>query len=385
LEAHTASLVVEDAQHLLPPRSLSPLAKTHARDPLGSYSDLLLSHVWARIAMTPSQLILLVRTGRMGDMAMFTSTLQAVIEACPGAEFHLVTSLEGDRVLRGYHPRLTRTLVYSRSLFRSFGARRAVRRLLGENRYDRALVFESNPHYHELFADAANNVDVLRDPTASHRVEHELEVLERAGVWSGPAPWTSLAVTETGQAAARALLARHGIDEETIVVGLHPTSGYLRRFRLRRDRLRHRAWPPGSFADLARQLDRHATERSLPLRMVIDVLPRERSYAEEIREKAGGLVTIIKAAPDFERYKAMLQRMQLLVTIDTGPMHVAAAVRTPLVALFSDTDPAVIGPFMPADRYVLVRADDTADPSQGMAAIPASTAFEACLRLLPSS
>jgi ADP-heptose:LPS heptosyltransferase len=333
--------------------------------------------------MTPSQLILLVRTGRMGDMAMFTSTLQAVIEACPAAEFHLVTSVEGDRVLRGYHPRLTRTLVYSRSLFRSFGARRAVRRLLGENRYDRALVFESNPHYHELFSDAADRVDLLRDPTRSHRVEHEIEVLERAGLWKGAAPWPSLGVTERGQAAARALLARHGIGEETVVVGLHPTSGYLGRVRLRRDRLRHRAWPTGSFAELARFLDRHAAEHGAPLRAVIDVLPEERRYAAEIQEKAGGLVTIIDAPPDFDRYKAMLQRMQLLVTIDTGPMHVAAALGTPMVALFSDTDPDVIGPFMPADRYVVLHADDTPDPSPGMAAISAPSVFEACLSLLP--
>lgn len=329
--------------------------------------------------------ILLVRTGRMGDMAMFTSVLQAVLETYPAADFHLVTSLEGDRVLRGYHPRLTRTLVYSRSLLRTLQARRAVQRLLRENRYERVFVFETNPHYHDLFAGAADRVDVLRDPTGSHRVEHELEVLERAGVWSGPAPWTSLAVSDQGRAKARALLARHGIDEEDVVVGLHPTSGYLGRFRLRRDRLKHRAWPTGSFAELARLLDRHAAERGLPLRMVIDVLPGERRYAEEIRERAGGLVAVIDAAPDFERYKAILRRMQLLVTIDTGPMHVAAAVGTPLVALFSDTDPNVIGPFMPAERYVTLRADDTPDPSHGMAAIPASAVFEACVSLLPAS
>jgi len=335
--------------------------------------------------MTASgDLILVVRTGRMGDMAMFTAALQALLEAFPTAEFHLVTSPEGDRVLRGYHPRLTRTLVYSRSLLRAPGARRRVRRLLREHRYDRAFVFETNLHYHDLFGGAADRVDVLRDPTGSHRVEHEVQVLERAGVWSGPAPRTSLTVTEQGRAAAGALLARHGIDTETVVVGLHPTSGYLGRFRPGGSRLKHRAWPTGSFAELARLLDRHATERGLPLRIVIDVLPEERTYAEEIREKAGGLMTVLDAEPDFERYKAMLKRMQLLVTIDTGPMHVAAAVGTPLVAMFSDTDPDVIGPFMSADRYVALHADDAPDPSEGMAAIPVPLVFEACLRLLPS-
>lgn len=204
---------------------------------------------------SPRPLILLVRTGRMGDMAMFTSSLRALLEVFPAAEFHLVTSIEGDRVLRGYHPRLTRTVVYSRSLLRTLVARRRVHQLLRENRYDRAFVFETNPHYHDLFAGAAERVDVLRDPTAAHRVEHELEVLERAGVWNGPAPWPSLRVTEQGRAAATSLLAREGIDGKTVVVGLHPTSGYLGRFRPGGSRLKHRAWPTGSFAELARLLD----------------------------------------------------------------------------------------------------------------------------------
>jgi ADP-heptose:LPS heptosyltransferase len=327
--------------------------------------------------------ILLVRTGRMGDMAMFTAALQALLEAFPGAEFHLVTSPEGERLLRRYDARITRTLVYSRRLLESFGARRRLRRMLRETSYDRAFVFETNPHYHRTFAAAASRVDMLRDPTRPHRVEHELELLENTGVWNGAVPWPALQVDSAGEAAARALLGRHGIGDDTVVVGLHPTSGYLKRFRLRRGRLKHRAWPADSFAELARRLDRHARETGRSLRLLIDVLPQERSYADEILERSGGLVTVLDAEPDFERYKAILRRMNLLVTIDTGPMHVAAALGTRLVALFSDTDPQVIGPFMPPDRYVVLRAAEPPDPSPGMTAITPHAVFEACLRLLP--
>ena len=319
----------------------------------------------------------------MGDMAMFTASLQAVLEAFPAAEFHLVTSPEGERMLRGYHPRLTRMLVYSRRLLETIGARRRLRRLLFRNRYDRVFVFETNSHYHDLFAGAAGRVDVMRDPTGFHRVEHEVQVLERAGVWSGPPPSTSLPISDGGRTAARELLSRHGIEENAMLVGLHPTSGYLGRFRPGGGRLKHRVWPAESFAELARLLDGHAREHTLPLRVVMDVLPEEHRYAERIRAIAGQRVTVLDAPPDFERYKAMLHRMQLLVTIDTGPMHVAAAVTTPLVALFSDTDPAVIGPFMPPDRYIAVRAAKMSDPERGMAAIPAPVVFEACLSLLP--
>jgi hypothetical protein len=42
----------------------------------------------------------------------------------------------------------------------------------------------------------------------------------------------------------------------------------------------------------------------------------------------------------------------------------------------------VIGPFMPEDRFVALHAGDMPDPDQGMAAIPPSAVFGACLGLL---
>lgn len=327
--------------------------------------------------------ILLFRTGRMGDMAMFTATLQALFEAFPDAEFHLVTSREGERLLRHYDPRITRTFVYSRSIRKAPGTRWRLRRSLRKAGYERAFVFEPNPHYEQLCAGVAPDMELLRDPSHPHRVQQEIGVLQRAGVWNGITPWTALSVTEEGERAARALLEQHGVSADSIVVGFHPTSGYLKRFRIRRDRQQHRAWPTDSFAELARMLVKHANATGTPLRLLIDVLPDERSYADEILKKSGGLVTVLDAPPDLERYKAVLRRMNLLVTIDTGPMHVAAALGTPLVALFSDTHPAMYGPFMPPARFVTLRANAYAGPAAGMAAIPPRAVFEACLNLLP--
>lgn len=321
----------------------------------------------------------------MGDMAMFTATLQALFEAFPAAEFHLVTSREGARLLRRYDARITRTYVYSRSIRKPPGSRRRLRRILREAGYDRAFVFETNSHYERLCGGIAPELELLRDLSRPHRVEHEIAMLRRAGVWEGRTPWTALEVTEEGESAARALLEKHGVGEDQMVVGFHPTSGYLGRFGIRRDRLKHRAWPTDSFAALAGMLVQHATATGFPLRLLIDVLPDERQYADEIQWKSGGLVTVLDAPPDLERYKAVLRRMNLLVTIDTGPMHVAAALGTRLVALFSDTDPAVVGPFMPPDRFVTLRSNAFADPALGMAAIPPRAVFEACLTLLPST
>jgi len=45
---------------------------------------------------------------------------------------------------------------------------------------------------------------------------------------------------------------------------------------------------------------------------------------------------------------AVLQAVDLMITVDSGPMHIAAAVGTPVVALFGPTDPRRTGPLGPA-------------------------------------
>jgi len=83
--------------------------------------------------------------------------------------------------------------------------------------------------------------------------------------------------------------------------------------------------------------------------------------------------------PDFERCKALLQRLAVLVTPDTGPMHFAAAVGTKVVALFSGWKASECGPFVPAERASIVRAEDMPQGERGLAAIPPQAVLEAVL------
>ncbi|MBN1164353.1 MAG: hypothetical protein JXB45_07225, partial [Candidatus Krumholzibacteriota bacterium] len=59
---------------------------------------------------------------------------------------------------------------------------------------------------------------------------------------------------------------------------------------------------------------------------------------------------------------------------------VAAALGTPLVALFSGHTPDECGPFCPAERFVTLRAEDTGRAHKGLAAIDVDRVYQACLR-----
>ena len=108
--------------------------------------------------------ILVVRVGRVGDLVLITPALNLLLAGFPQAEVHLLTSREGRRVLRGYHPRLTRTYEYHRRFPETHLLRWKLERELREERYDRAYVFESHSHYRELAARATPEVYAIAEP-----------------------------------------------------------------------------------------------------------------------------------------------------------------------------------------------------------------------------
>jgi heptosyltransferase-1 len=346
------------------------------------------AYPWGRaVEMTVAQpsKILVVRVGRVGDVVMITPALNLLLEGFPEAEIHLLTSGDGLRVMKGYHPRLTRFHLYHRRFPGNLLLSRRLPGVLRAEGYQRVYVFETNRHYHELVSGAAPEIIALQQRTGPvHFSDHCMNLVERTLVRPLPRGWLTLPVTRAGRESAEALLAEHGIEAEDWVVGLHPTcSGSTAGFFGKRDVRRNKEWPVASCAETARLLRDHGRAQGIPIRPIVDLLPEERSIVRELTERSDGAITVLSGPPDFERYKAVLQKMNLLVTPDTGPMHVAAAVGTKLVALFSGKSPEDCGPFVPPEQYAILGAEDSGGAELGLAAIPPQTIFEACRPFLP--
>ncbi len=132
-------------------------------------------------------------------------------------------------------------------------------------------------------------------------------------------------VEEEGRRRARALLSEAGLDGERPLVALQ--TGASRESR---------QWPAESFAELARRL----VAAGFRIAIVGGGADRERAAA--LVEAAGPGVASLCGRTDLQTLGALLERTRVLVTGDTGPMHMAAAVGTPVVALF-------FGPALPFD------------------------------------
>lgn len=104
-------------------------------------------------------------------------------------------------------------------------------------------------------------------------------------------------------------------------------------------------WPAERFGAVARGL------RARGLAAMVTWGPGEDALADRAVAASDGAA--LRCFPTTLReYVALARRARVVVAADTGPMHLAAAVRTPVVALFGPTDPARNGPFSPDDRVV---------------------------------
>jgi heptosyltransferase-1 len=104
-------------------------------------------------------------------------------------------------------------------------------------------------------------------------------------------------------------------------------------------------WPAERFGALAVKL----RDRGLPA--VVTWGPGEESLADRVVAASGGIATRCFPTTLLE-YVEIARRSRLVVAADTGTLHLACAIGTPVVGLFGPTDPVRNGPFAPADRTV---------------------------------
>jgi heptosyltransferase-1 len=108
----------------------------------------------------------------------------------------------------------------------------------------------------------------------------------------------------------------------------------------------NKRWPPQRFGEVATFLN-----EVRGLTSVVLWGPGEQALAREVVAASNGAASV---APPTTRADllALARAASLVVSGDTGPLHIAAAAGTPVVAIFGPTDPARNGPWEPADVTV---------------------------------
>ncbi len=138
-------------------------------------------------------------------------------------------------------------------------------------------------------------------------------------------------------------------------------------------------WPAERYGRVARQL------KDFGVDAILNYGPGEEDLAREAEVASEGAARAMKCS--ISELIALTRRARLFVGGDTGPMHLAAALQVPVVAIFGPTDPARNGPY--ATRSVVLRnpASPTtharrAEPDEGLMEISTEAVVDAARRLL---
>jgi heptosyltransferase-1 len=108
----------------------------------------------------------------------------------------------------------------------------------------------------------------------------------------------------------------------------------------------NKRWPAARFGQVAAFL-----YEVRQLRPYVLWGPSERALAEQVVEASGGAARVAPATTTGDLLE-LSRAASLMVSGDTGPLHIAGAAGAPLVAIFGPTDPLRNGPWHEADRVV---------------------------------
>ena len=169
-------------------------------------------------------------------------------------------------------------------------------------------------------------------PVGRHVAELNYSLAERAGAQRPRVPEYPIRAPGGGVASTRARLAERGIDKY-IVVG--PAGSW-----------RAKCWPAERYGEFCREF-----ENRNALRVIVIHGPGEESIADEVCRTAAP-ASPVKIATTLEELMGLLAHARCVVAADSGPLHLAAALGTPVVGLYGPTDPARNGPFVPRATIV---------------------------------
>lgn len=291
--------------------------------------------------------ILCVRLDYIGDVLMTTPAMRALKQAMPGRHVTLLTSPGGAGVAP-YIPEIDDTIVYSAPWMKSSSTHQAQTDLamigrLASGNFDAAVIFtvySQNPlpaamlcylagiplrlaHCHE------NPYQLLThwipDPEPHERIRHEvqrqLDLVANANAQTDDKR-LSFRLCDSDRAFVQGLLQSLGIDPGQQWLMLHPGATAP-----------SRRYPAQHWSAAAHMLAKH-----LRCPLIFTGSEQEAALIEEIREDLSDTCSLAGEL-SLGQFAALIAQAPLLISNNTGPAHIAAALGTPIVDLYALTNP----------------------------------------------
>jgi heptosyltransferase-1 len=202
----------------------------------------------------------------------------------------------------------------------------------------------------------------------THIVEQNLSLAAALAGVPARVPEISLPVDPRAEAWCDSTLRSRNVQEFAL---LNPGAGWGAK-----------QWPPNRYGELAAGL------RELGLSSLVNFGPGEEGLAEDVETASHGAAQRVPCS--LSELIALTRRARLFIGGDTGPVHLAMALKVPVVAIFGPTDPARNGPF--GQRSIVLRSPESPTtharrkrPDAGLLTISTGDVLSAARHLLETA
>jgi len=307
--------------------------------------------------MPDTRRFLVVLPNWFGETLFVTPFLQALRAAHPEALIAALGVARCEEVL-AQSPHLDEFLLYDdQRIHRTFRGKRALIALIRSRGFTAAFILRKsltrtvmlvaagiprrigfdNPKSGWLLTD---RVRMPAEPM--HKAHGYLRLLAPLGIAADHRLRCRFDLSPQEQEAAARRFQEHGVPGDRPVVVLHPGANWP-----------HKRWSPERFAEVG---DRLARESGCAI--LITGGPDDGSLVEAIRRRMANAPLVLAGETTLRELAACLERAQLIVSNDTGVLHIACALGRPAVALYGPTSPAFTGPLGDPARTTVIHHPD---------------------------
>jgi len=283
--------------------------------------------------------IVVLKFGAVGDVVLITPSLRALRARFPKAHLTVVVGRESRELLQRC-PYLDGLVVFDRARDGTPWGLWRLGEQLRRAQADLVVDFQNNrlSHWLGVLSGAPLRYGyggrrwsgllthrAVEPAAPTPPVEHQFRVLDMLGI-RGADPSLALWPSEEDARAAQRLLEQHWVPDGIPLVGIHLGGS---------ERWHSKRWPPEYAAQL---IDRLASQRRI--RAVLTGSPRDLALAQQIARMTKAKPVLAVGRTSLMELAALIGRCRCFVVADTAPLHIAAALGVPTVALFGSTDPA---------------------------------------------